>query len=180
MRDRVPTAIRLTEEDTEIVRKLEGLTGLEGLTAVFRLSIRETLAAWERKQPKRPRQAMMSEETIRERVRAQIEGARGTGSTSAATVLFSGDCLDVDPLPFLFVVEGNDVWPRSALPTLACPLPAHREFTRDEFTRIRPEWDAAVRGVMALKRRDVAIVLHAATARVDLRVGPDYSVSERQ
>ena len=53
MKERVPTAIRLTEEDTEIVRKLERLTGLEGLTAVFRLSIRETLAAWERRSKKK-------------------------------------------------------------------------------------------------------------------------------
>jgi hypothetical protein len=53
MRERVTTAIRLTAEDTEIIRKLEKLTGLEGLTAVFRLSIRETLAAWERKTKKK-------------------------------------------------------------------------------------------------------------------------------
>jgi hypothetical protein len=53
MKERVPTAIRLTEEDTAIVRKLEKLTGLEGLTAVFRLSIREALAQWEKRRAKK-------------------------------------------------------------------------------------------------------------------------------
>jgi len=52
MKKSAPTAIRLTEEDIKIVRKLEGLTGLEGLTAVFRLSIREALAAWEKRTKK--------------------------------------------------------------------------------------------------------------------------------
>jgi hypothetical protein len=48
-KERAPTAIRFTEEDRDIIAKLERLTGLEGMTAVVRLSLRETLALWEKR-----------------------------------------------------------------------------------------------------------------------------------
>jgi hypothetical protein len=52
MKARIPTPIRFTEEDIEIVRKLEKLTGLEGPTAVLRLALRETLTIWEKRKKK--------------------------------------------------------------------------------------------------------------------------------
>ena len=52
MKERTPTSLRFTDEDREILDKLQKLTGLEGPTAVIRLAIREALAARERR-PKR-------------------------------------------------------------------------------------------------------------------------------
>jgi predicted DNA-binding protein len=49
--DKRLTAIRLGDEDREILEKLQKLTGLESAAAVFRLAIRESLAA--RQKPKR-------------------------------------------------------------------------------------------------------------------------------
>lgn len=46
-RERLPTTIRFTEEDREVLEKLQKVTGLEGATAVIRLAIREALAARE-------------------------------------------------------------------------------------------------------------------------------------
>ena len=42
---RPTTTIRLTDEDREVLEKLQKLTGLESAAAVIRLSIREALAA---------------------------------------------------------------------------------------------------------------------------------------
>jgi hypothetical protein len=47
------TTIRLTEEDREIFDKLRKLTGLESITAMIRLAIRESLAAREAPKPRR-------------------------------------------------------------------------------------------------------------------------------
>jgi hypothetical protein len=47
---RPATTIRLTEEDYEILAKLQKLTGLESNSAAIRLSIREALASRQRKQ----------------------------------------------------------------------------------------------------------------------------------
>jgi hypothetical protein len=49
---RPTTTIRLTDEDREVLEKLQKLTGLESAAAVIRLSIREALAA---RQPKSKR-----------------------------------------------------------------------------------------------------------------------------
>jgi len=45
MKVRTPTTIRFTDEDRAILERLQKLTGLEGPTAVVRLSIREALAS---------------------------------------------------------------------------------------------------------------------------------------
>ena len=45
MKARVATTVRFTEEDRDILETLQKITGLEGPTAVIRLSIREALAA---------------------------------------------------------------------------------------------------------------------------------------
>jgi hypothetical protein len=47
--DRPATTIRFTEEDREILERLQKLTGLESAAAVIRLCIREGLAARERR-----------------------------------------------------------------------------------------------------------------------------------
>ena len=52
MKARVATTIRFTEEDRQIIEELQRLTGLEGPTAVIRLTLRESLAA-RGKRPKR-------------------------------------------------------------------------------------------------------------------------------
>lgn len=49
MKQRLPTSFRLREEDIEILKKLQELTGLESYTAVIRVAIREALAARERR-----------------------------------------------------------------------------------------------------------------------------------
>lgn len=46
---RPTTTIRLTDEDREILAKLQGLTGLDSAAAVIRLAIREALASRERR-----------------------------------------------------------------------------------------------------------------------------------
>lgn len=43
--DRPATTIRFTEEDREILEKLQKLTGQESAAAVIRLAIRESLVA---------------------------------------------------------------------------------------------------------------------------------------
>jgi hypothetical protein len=53
MKKRSPTTIRFTEEDIEVIDKIEKLSGLEGPTAVIRMAIREALAVWEKKRSKR-------------------------------------------------------------------------------------------------------------------------------
>jgi hypothetical protein len=45
--------MRLTDEDRQILEKLQKLTGLDSATAVVRLAIRESLAAREAQQRKR-------------------------------------------------------------------------------------------------------------------------------
>jgi hypothetical protein len=52
MKDGAAFAIRFTADDTEILHRLEKLTGLAGPTAIMRMAIREALSVWERKQPK--------------------------------------------------------------------------------------------------------------------------------
>ena len=42
---RFATTLRLTEEDRDVLAKLQDLTGLDSATAVIRLAIREALAA---------------------------------------------------------------------------------------------------------------------------------------
>jgi hypothetical protein len=54
MARRPTTTIRYTEEDREILAKLQALTGLDSAAAVIRLSIREALAARDRK-PAKPK-----------------------------------------------------------------------------------------------------------------------------
>jgi hypothetical protein len=49
---RPPTTVRFTEEDKEILEKLQRLTGLDSATAVLRLAIREALTARENKRKK--------------------------------------------------------------------------------------------------------------------------------
>jgi hypothetical protein len=51
--ERPPTTIRFTEEDREILEKLQKLTGLVGASQVIRLAIREALASRETKRRKR-------------------------------------------------------------------------------------------------------------------------------
>lgn len=46
-------AIRFTEEDLEILARLEKLTGLHGPTAIIRMALREALAVWEKKRSKK-------------------------------------------------------------------------------------------------------------------------------
>lgn len=50
---RPTTTIRLTEEDRDVLEKLQQLTGLDSFAAVIRLSIREALASRGGKRPKR-------------------------------------------------------------------------------------------------------------------------------
>jgi hypothetical protein len=45
MDTKLPTTIRFSEEDREILEKLQKFTGLESHTAVIRLAIREALAS---------------------------------------------------------------------------------------------------------------------------------------
>jgi hypothetical protein len=42
---RAPTTIRFTDEDREILEKLQKITGLDSAAAAIRLAIREALAA---------------------------------------------------------------------------------------------------------------------------------------
>lgn len=49
---RPTTTIRLTDEDREILEKLQERTGLESAAAVIRLSIRESLAVREIPRPR--------------------------------------------------------------------------------------------------------------------------------
>ena len=51
--DLPPTTIRFTDEDRQILEKLQKLTGLTSASAVIRLSIREALVERERKRGKR-------------------------------------------------------------------------------------------------------------------------------
>ncbi len=46
---RPTTTVRFTDEDRELLGKLQRLTGLDSATAVIRLTIRESLAARENK-----------------------------------------------------------------------------------------------------------------------------------
>ena len=46
---RPATTVRFTEEDREILAKLQEITGLDSATAVIRMAIREALAARERR-----------------------------------------------------------------------------------------------------------------------------------
>ena len=48
----VATTIRFTEEDSEILERLQRATGLDSAAAVIRLAIRESLATRERKPAK--------------------------------------------------------------------------------------------------------------------------------
>lgn len=50
--DKKLTAFRLSDEDREILAKLQKLTGLDSAAAIIRLAIREALASRE-KRPKR-------------------------------------------------------------------------------------------------------------------------------
>jgi predicted DNA-binding protein len=43
--DRAATTIRFTEEDREVLAKLQKLTGLESSAAIIRMAIREALAS---------------------------------------------------------------------------------------------------------------------------------------
>ncbi len=52
MTTRPTTTIRLTEEDREILEKLQKITGLDSAAAVIRVAIRESLAAREKKTKK--------------------------------------------------------------------------------------------------------------------------------
>jgi Arc/MetJ family transcription regulator len=45
--DRPPTTIRFSEEDKEILAKLQKVTGLDSASSVVRLAIREALSARE-------------------------------------------------------------------------------------------------------------------------------------
>ena len=47
-----PTTIPFSDEDREILERLQKLTGLESATAIVRLAIRESLAAREGKRKK--------------------------------------------------------------------------------------------------------------------------------
>lgn len=47
--DKKLTAIRLGDEDREILEKLQKLTGLDSAAAIIRLAIREALASRERR-----------------------------------------------------------------------------------------------------------------------------------
>jgi hypothetical protein len=49
----MPTTIRFTDEDREIIDRIEALSGIEGPTAVIRMALREALAIWEKKRAKR-------------------------------------------------------------------------------------------------------------------------------
>jgi predicted DNA-binding protein len=51
--ERPATTIRLTDEDREILSKLQKHTGLTSATAILRMAIRESLAAREVKRGKR-------------------------------------------------------------------------------------------------------------------------------
>lgn len=53
MRTGAPTNIRFTDDDLDIVRKLEKLSGIRGPTAIIRMALREALAVWEKKHPKK-------------------------------------------------------------------------------------------------------------------------------
>jgi hypothetical protein len=46
---RPATTIRFTDEDREILDKLQAITGLDSATAVIRMAIREALATRERR-----------------------------------------------------------------------------------------------------------------------------------
>jgi hypothetical protein len=46
---RPPTTVRFTDEDRQILEKLQDLTGLDSATAVLRLAIREALVTRERR-----------------------------------------------------------------------------------------------------------------------------------
>jgi hypothetical protein len=46
---RPATTIRFTDEDREILEKLQNMTGLESAAAVIRLALREALVTRERK-----------------------------------------------------------------------------------------------------------------------------------
>ena len=48
-----PTTVRFTDEDRQVLEKLQRLTGQNSATAVIRLAIRESLAAREVKRGKR-------------------------------------------------------------------------------------------------------------------------------
>ena len=49
---KLPTSLRLNDEDREILAKLSKATGLESFTSIVRLAIREALAAREGKRKK--------------------------------------------------------------------------------------------------------------------------------
>jgi Arc/MetJ-type ribon-helix-helix transcriptional regulator len=51
--DRPTTTIRYTDEDRDILEKLQKLTGLESASAVVRLAIREALASRQTKRGRR-------------------------------------------------------------------------------------------------------------------------------
>lgn len=46
---RFTTTVRFTDDDMQILKKLEALTGLESTSAIIRLALRESLAAREHK-----------------------------------------------------------------------------------------------------------------------------------
>jgi Ribbon-helix-helix protein, copG family len=48
-----PTSVRLTDEDKKTIARLEKLTGVSGVTRVIRMALREALAIWEKKRPKK-------------------------------------------------------------------------------------------------------------------------------
>ena len=45
VKDAVPTTIRFSKDDNDIIRELQDLTGLDSAAAVIRLALREALAA---------------------------------------------------------------------------------------------------------------------------------------
>jgi hypothetical protein len=52
MKGRLPTTIRFTDDDRAVIEKLEELTGLQGATAVIRMSLRESLRDREARWPR--------------------------------------------------------------------------------------------------------------------------------
>ena len=53
MSDSTPTSVRLNDDDRRIIARIEKLSGLNGATTIIRMALREALAVWEEKRPKK-------------------------------------------------------------------------------------------------------------------------------
>jgi hypothetical protein len=120
---------------------------------------------------------MTTEEKIKASIRKAIDNERGQllGFASAQTKW--GQQLDLTPPPLMLVVYRDGTVSSASRPLRFTPdgLDLGRDdLTEKERGRLDEQWDAALVQAEEFKRPEMVIVVHAATALVELRKGPAF------